>query len=144
MKQYHFGRTFRYEDSYLGRISTTRKVVTIDEVAGENLTKYVNNNGLLASGNDVEMQQKAECLVHFSHVISEGKLMLMDLQGSDYSLTDPEIATTDGSFDQEKLLFCVVNLGKIATNNFFKSHKCNIFCEHLALESDHENMHKVE
>ena len=145
MKQYHFGKTFRYVDAYLGRIPTTNEIVTIEEFAGENFTKYVNNNGLLASGNDVEMQQKAECLVHFSFVKSKGKLMLTDIQGSDHCLTDPEIATIDGSFDQEELLFCVGNLGDEATNNFFESHTCNTFCEQLALESDNKNnMDKVK
>ncbi len=144
MKQYQFGKTFRYIDAYLGRISKFSEIVRIEEFAGENFTKYVNNNGLLASGNDAEMQQKAECLVHFSYVKSKGKLMLTDIQGSDYCLTDPEIATIDGSFDQKELLFCVGNLGDEATDNFFKSHTCNTFCEQLALESDNENMDKVK
>lgn len=42
---------------------------------------------------DIEKQKKAESLAHFSFVKSNNRLLLVDIQGSDYNLTDPEIAT---------------------------------------------------
>ena len=45
--------------------------------------------------------EKAECLVHFSYVESPKKLMLLDLQGAEYNLYDPEIATTQWHQDNE-------------------------------------------
>ena len=80
------------------------------------------------------MQEKAECLAQYSHVKSNGKLMVVDIQGADYCLTDPEIVTAEGSFDNQGLLFCVGNLGDQAINNFCKSHLCSIFCEQLGLD----------
>ena len=119
-------------NSYIGQITKTGDYVTIEDFAADNFKKYVNNNGLLSTANDEELQRKAECLVHFSYLKSKKKLMLVDIQGSDYSLTDPEVATLDGSFDDDQLLFCAGNLSDVAYSNFF--HVCNVFCRLLNLE----------
>ena len=37
--------------------------------------------------------EKAQCLVHYSFIKFQKNLMLLDLQGSNYMLYDPEIAT---------------------------------------------------
>ena len=79
IKKDTFGTTFWYVDCFLGRIPSTNEVVTIEEFAEGHFAKYVNNNGIPASGNDVEMQEKAECLAHYSHVKSNGKLMVVDI-----------------------------------------------------------------
>ena len=42
----------------------------------------------------VEIYAKAESLSHFSYNESNKELMLLDQQGADYRLYDPEIATT--------------------------------------------------
>ena len=60
--------------------------------------------------------------------------MLVDIQGSDYSLTDPEVATLDESFDDDHLPFCAGNLSDVAYSNFFHAHVCNVFCRLLNLE----------
>ena len=39
--------------------------------------------------------EKAECLVHYSYDSSNRKLMIIDIQGSNYHLYDPEIATEE-------------------------------------------------
>ena len=54
-----FGHCFRYVNSYIGQITKTGDDVTIDDFAGNKFTKYVNNNGLLPTANDEEMQRKA-------------------------------------------------------------------------------------
>ena len=75
--------------------------------------KYVNNNGSIVNAPQSELQKKTECPVHFSYNKSQEKLMVVDIQGSGYNLTDPDLATSVGSFDEtDELLFCVGNLSK--------------------------------
>lgn len=129
-----FGKPFRYVDVFLGKVQATNEIVTIEEFACGDFQKYVNNDGSLSFNNDIEKQRKAETLVHFSYVKSKEKLLLVDIQGAEYNLTDPEIATVAGSFDEdEHLLFCAGNLSEKAYLNFFKSHKCSVFCNLLGL-----------
>ena len=65
--------------------------------------------------------------------------MVVDIQGSDYTLYDPEIAT-DQAFINDELLFCAGNLNVVAISNFKSQHKCNMFCKmlHLSDFSDSE------
>ncbi len=46
---------------------------------------------------------KADCLVHYSYQKSNEQLMLLDIQGSNYSLFDPEIGTKDLLVNDEVL-----------------------------------------
>ena len=74
-------------------------------VPGE-FQKYVNNHETCYAPvmEDLhEVYAKVECLVHFSYTFSEGKMMLVDLQGLMFKLYDPEIA----------------NLHQIQTNHIF-------------------------
>ena len=99
-----------------------------------NFEKYVNNDGVLCVKKNVDQQKKAESLVHFSYIKSSKKLMLVDIQGAGYNLTDPEIASLTGAFnDENNFLFCAGNYSKEAFTNFFKAHKCNAFCNLLKL-----------
>ena len=137
-KQEVFGKTFSYVDAFLGKIEGTGEIVTIEEFAGEgSFCKYVNNNGAIAVGNDPELQGKAESLVHFSFAKSKKKLMVVDIQGSGYNLSDPENATVGEAFDEtKKLLFCVGNLSDHAYYSFFDGHACNLYCNLLGLEDE--------
>ena len=63
--------------------------------------------------------------------------MLVDIQGSNYNLYDPEIASTDLVVDQE-ILFCVGNLSATAMTTFFSAHACNQYCKMLKLEPVNE------
>ncbi len=105
-----FGKPFRYVDAFLGKIQSTNEVVTIEQFASGTFQKYVNNDASLSHNKDIEKQRKAESLVHFSFVKSNKRLLLVDIQGGEYSLTDPEIATVDGIYnDGDRLLFCAIN-----------------------------------
>lgn len=66
--------------------------VTIEEFIDGDFIKYINNTSSLC-GEESEFRKKAESLVHFNYDKSKGRLMLMDLQGAEYSLYDPEIAS---------------------------------------------------
>ena len=75
------------------------------------------------------MGQKAKCLTHFSQQKSDKKLMLLDIQGSEYELFDPEIASHklfDGS---------VGNLSQMTIEKFLLGHKCNVFCDIVGFKS---------
>ena len=87
-----FTRHFSYYTFYFAKLDNE----PIRFVDGE-FTKYVNNDGkpcqkLLGKGSLLE---QAEALVHFSYEASNEKFMLVDLQGADYKLHDPEIATIE-------------------------------------------------
>ena len=65
--------------------------------------------------------QKAECLAHFSHEKSKGKILLVDIQGGGFELYDPEIASSE-LFDDNEMLFCAGNLSEMAISNFKAAH----------------------
>ena len=132
-----YGQTFRYVDAFLGNVQSTDEIVTIEQCASGTFRKYINNNGSLSHNQDIEKQRKAESLIHVSFVKSNRKLLLVDIQEGGYNLTDPEIATLAGAFDEEShLLFCVGNLSLEAYSNFLKAHKCSAYCGILGLSAE--------
>ena len=56
--------------------------------------KHVNNNGYVC-GDGGELSSKAETFCHYTYVKSGEQLMALDIQGVGYSLSDPEIATSE-------------------------------------------------
>ncbi len=88
--------TIRYVDVYLGVVKETNEIVTIEEYADGNFVKYVNNDGTRCKGNNEDQQMKAESLVHYSYIKSNKKMLMVDIQGANFNLTDPEIATLSG------------------------------------------------
>ena len=82
--------------------------------------------------NSNSMGQKAECLVHFTYEKSQEKLIVVDLQGSGYTLYDPEIALYEAVIDGN-ILFSAGNLNIVAITNFIKNHECNIYCRLIGL-----------
>ena len=129
-----YGKCFRYVDAFLGKILSTNEIVTVEEFASGTFQKYVNNDGSLSRNSDTEKQGKAESLVHFSFAKSNKKLLLVDIQGGGYDLTDPEIATVGAIYDDNHhLLFCAGNLSTEAYLHFFTSHECGVFCNLLGL-----------
>ena len=55
--------------------------------------------------------------------------MLVHLQGSRFKVYDSEIATTEFTSDTEESNFCAGNLFHVSTDNFFKAHEWNKYCE---------------
>lgn len=131
-----FGECFAYKQIYLGWISEENAYVTIEQFIPGDFVKYVNNTGLPISvnGKDDTKSQKAECLVHFSYIKSNQQLMLVDIQGSNYDLYDPEIASAELIVDHE-ILFCVGNLSRNAITSFLDNHVCNKYCKMLELNN---------
>ena len=54
----------------------------------------VNNDGSICEPCS-ELTEKAERLAHFSYCKSNNQLMVVDMQGSGYTLFDPEIASKE-------------------------------------------------
>lgn len=71
---------------------------------------------------------KAECLVHYSHIQSSKKLMLVDLQGAGYHLYGPEIATSELCAESGEAYFCCGNISFVSIEGFLGKHICNKFC----------------
>ena len=69
---------------------------------------------------------KAQTLVHYSYVLRDLKLMLLDIQGSAFTLYDPEIAT-EQIMDKEhhEIYFCCGNCSSLAIAAFQSDHVCN-------------------
>ena len=62
-------------------------------------------------------------------------MMLLDIQGSDYNLYDPEIATKEQFDEENEWYFCSGNLSSFAIDNFILQHKCNRYCDMLKLKN---------
>ena len=119
---------FKYVKIYFGAIKEKEEFCTIEEMIEGGFEKYLNNDGMCSNGHEVdEMKEKAECLAHFSFQQSKESLLLTDIQGYNNILTDPEIASSEISKDQE-VLFCVGNYCRKAIKNFGMTHVCNRFC----------------
>lgn len=94
-----FGQSFAYNKVFYSRLND--EPVTVEEFVSGQFTKYVNNDGNCiipkadAHPEFKELFEKAQCLVHYTSLITKEQLMLLDIQGSRYSLYDPEIATAD-------------------------------------------------
>ena len=64
------------------------------------------------------------------------QLMVLDIQGSNQTMFDPEIATVADSYDEQgELNFCMGNLSKDAICNFFQAHKCGELCQLLKIDN---------
>ncbi len=59
--------------------------------------------------------------------------MLLDIQGSNYSLFDPEIGTKDLLVNDE-VLFRAGNILYAAMETFISNHEFNEFCEAIGLK----------
>ena len=111
--------------------------VTVEPFVNGAFVKYLNNDGQPCKRKNgaTLTYDKAEALTHFSYQESGEKLLLVDLQGTGYTLYDPEIATAN-ELEESKTnerYFCAGNLNEIAFTNFFDSHKCNLYCRLLGL-----------
>lgn len=126
-----YGSTFDYKKVFMGKLDDN-EYVTVEEYIDGKFAKYINNNGDIFTKDGI-LCKKAESLAHFSYEKSQGKLMVLDIQGSGYSLYDPEISSADQVDEEGKFQFCTGNLSGLAINNFFSVHKCNYYCNLLNL-----------
>jgi hypothetical protein len=76
---------------------------------------------------------KAEMFFYYTYVRSQNQLLVLDIQGANYSLCVPEIASSQLVDDNENILFCNGNLSSQAIDTFVSQHVCNKFCKLLQL-----------
>ena len=72
--------------------------------------------------------------MHFSFEKSDGKLMLLDIQGAG-DLCDPEIASSELLSEEDEYQFRIGNLSVEAINKFCQSHSCNTYCKSIGLKA---------
>ena len=137
-----FGKCFQYNRCFY--TTYDGHPVTVEEYVSGSFMKIINNNGESAeppegaSSSCKQLFAKAQCLVHYTYFSTEKKLMLLDIQGSDYTLYDPEIAT-DVVMDEQtnELFFCCGNCTTVGIETFLKGHTCNEFCKMMSLPDEY-------
>ena len=120
-----FAETFKYTQVFLGR-SCDGQLVTVEPYMEGEFVKYINNDGeIIVKGS--EISAKAEAFVHFTYVKSENAIMVLDIQGTKYSLCDPEIASAQLDDDNatKLVMFYYGNLSTIAIDRFLSDHECH-------------------
>ena len=125
-----FGPVLSYNKIYFGKCGD--ECVTVEEFIPGNFEKYVNNTGEVCGDPESDICKKAECFAHYSFIRSDNELMVLDIQGCDDKLCDPEVATQEPQLDGE-YLFCTGNLSSSAIESFSATHVCNDFCKILGL-----------
>lgn len=124
-----FGDVFAYNRVYFGKCGG--ECVTVEEFIPGTFEKHVNNTGDICGDTESDLK-KAECFVHYSYIRSKKKLMALDIQGCNYFLCDPEVASEESREDGE-FLFCTGNLSTEAIKHFCEVHVCNEYCKLLDL-----------
>ena len=124
-----------YNSLMLVTVMETKEVVTVERFIEGQFIKYVNNDGNVIPTNG-HMQDMAEAFSHFTFVKSNSQLMVLDTQGSNEIMFDPEVATVVDTYDEiGSLNFCMGNMSKEAITTFFRMHKCGSLCKLLKIDS---------
>ena len=127
-----YGATFTYSKVYYS--SFNGEFVTLEDFIEGTFEKYINNTGEICGDGTSEISLKAEAFDHFTYVNSNQQLIVSDIQGVNYWLCDPEIASAKLMDEiDSSILFCCENLSKTAIDTFFREHNCNKFCQLLKL-----------
>ena len=87
-----YGSHLNYTKVYFGKLYG--QCVRVEEYLEGTFQKHVNNNEYVC-GDGSELSSKAETFSHYSYVKSGKQLMVLDIQGVGYFLSDPEIATSE-------------------------------------------------
>ena len=127
-----YGSHLNYIKVYFGKLYG--QCVTVEEYLEGTFQKHVNNNGYVC-GDGGELSSKVETFSHYTYVKSGTQLMVLDIQGVGYSLSDPEIATSELLDNTDNsIFFCCGNLSSQAIYKFKEEHICNRFCDLLELD----------
>lgn len=126
-----YGCVLRYTKVYFGRLYG--EFVTLENYLEGEFQKYVNNTGEVYG--ESEVTHKAEAFCHYTYERSEHQLMVVDIQGVDHNLFDPEVASSTLFYANDKtIFFCCGNLSTDAIDMFKAVHVCNKFCHMLKLK----------
>ncbi|KAJ7356125.1 hypothetical protein OS493_026505 [Desmophyllum pertusum] len=95
-----FGETLRYNKLFLGKLDSD-EYVTVEEFLEGSFVKPINNDGRICGDISNPVCNKAETLAHYSFERSNKQIMIVDIQGCEYFLFDPEIASKELKSDDE-------------------------------------------
>ena len=127
-----FGDSFFYSKSYYSTMDGNP--VSIELFLDGHFEKLINNNGLKTySGTNSEYIEKAECFVHYTHQKSQESIMVTDIQGVGYHLTDPVISSNNLRDQNNEWFFGIGNHSLIGIGNFLEEDNCNEYCKALKL-----------
>ncbi len=101
--------------------------------------KYINNGGFVTdkATND-NVSNIAQAFSHFTWEASKARLHVVDLQGVDNILTDPQIHSKKGGGMLGK-----GDTGHWGSAQFFRTHVCNEYCRALSLHHPVQSSSKV-
>ena len=126
-----YGHVLNYTNVYFGRLYS--EFVTLENYIEGEFQKYVNNTGEVCGSCEVTL--KAESFCHYTYEKSGQQLMVLDIQGVDHSLFDPEVASSTLIDEIDRtIFFCCGNLSTDAIDRFKVEHVCNKFCLMLKLK----------
>ncbi|CAB9527897.1 Myosin heavy chain kinase [Seminavis robusta] len=95
------------------------------ELRGE-YQKYNSNNGFVSPSPTLQCQV-AQAFSHFSYEESDESEMVVDIQGSGYTYTDPQLHSQGKEYGR-------ADRGMNGFKDFFRTHKCNFICAALDLK----------
>ena len=94
--------------------------------------KYNSNNGFV---NKDEYTSSLNAFSHWTYQITNGYLMVVDLQGVKITRPEPKFILTDPALHCKDLTrFCSTNLGNDGMHRFFRTHYCNSICRAMNLK----------
>lgn len=102
-----YGQSFEYKSVHMEK-AEDGEFLTVEEFIDGDFVKFINNNGIVCE-EDTTLCKKAQAFSHFTYEKSEGKVMVLDIQGSGYTLYDPEIASTEIQNEDGSYQFCAGN-----------------------------------
>jgi len=102
---FEYGPTFRYSKVYYANFNG--EYIILEDFIEGTFAKYINNTGEICGDVSSEISFKAETFVHFTYVNSDQQLLVSDIQGVDYWLCDPEIASAKLTEENDSYIFSV-------------------------------------
>ena len=126
-----FGDHFWYDKVYYSELDG--KPMSVEKYVDKPFKKFVNNNGDFAKEDKCAEMLKSQAFMHYTYNKTKTELMVTDIHGFGYQLTDPEIATSEIKDKDDKWNFCSGNCASLAITNFFENHLCNQFCKLMKL-----------
>jgi hypothetical protein len=101
----------------------------------EGWVKWNSNTGE-AKEDDTILNRKMQALSHFSYHITNGQLLLCDVQGD---VHPDKIVITDPVIISKATAYGPTDMGPEGIDNFFSNHRCNRFCQDWMTPSNPKN-----
>ena len=97
-----YGDSFEYKSVYMGK-TEDGELLTVEEFIPGDFAKFINNNGVVCE-EDTMLCKKAKAFSHFTYEKSEGKVMVLDIQGSErYTMRMGVISSVLATWLKEQL-----------------------------------------